>query len=64
MRGQLLLLHYVQVSKLVHAIKMGWIKPRVDEEKVTDEPDKVAERKYYQLWEKDDAVISWLSKYI
>ena len=45
----------LQVSKLVHAIKMGWLKPRV-EEKVTEEPDKVMTRKYYELWAKEDSV--------
>ena len=34
---------------------MGWLKPRV-EEKVTEEPDKVMTRKYYELWAKEDSV--------
>ena len=44
-----------QVGRLVHAIKMGWIKPRPKE--VDDEDaDDLDRRKFYLLWDKDDNV--------
>lgn len=39
----------LQVSKLVHAIKMGWIKPR----RVEDN----SKGKYYDLWAGEDSSI-------
>jgi len=35
----------MQISRLVHAIKMGWIKPK---------PKPTMEKKFYMLWESDD----------
>ena len=40
----------VQVSKMVHAIKMGWMKPRPAR---TEEDEK---KKFYMLWQTDDQV--------
>lgn len=37
---------------MVHAIKMGWVKPELKKEE-TEDPD---DRKYYLLWGKDDDV--------
>lgn len=40
-----------QVSKMVHAIKMGWIRAK----KKADDPNK-----FYMLWDKDEPVCSHL----
>ena len=41
-----------KVGKMVHAIKMGWMKPRPAQK--TDQDDKP---KYYMLWQTDDQVV-------
>lgn len=46
------LLEKEKVSKLVHAIKMGWIQPR----RVKD-PERDQDRQYYDLWTGDDPSI-------
>ena len=43
-----------QVGRMVHAIKMGWMKPR--EEKPSDDEDEDEEPKYYQLWDDENEV--------
>jgi ribosome biogenesis protein ERB1 len=43
------LLEKEKISKLVHAIKMGWIKPWKAQSDSTEEP----EQQYYALWEKE-----------
>jgi len=42
-----------KVSKMVHAIKMGWMKPRGDKKKEYD-PMEEARRSFYMLWKTDD----------
>lgn len=39
-----------KVAKMVHAIKMGWMKPREEEKKKSYEP------KFYMLWQTDEGV--------
>ncbi len=39
---------FLQVGRLVHAIKMGWIKPKVKKDENEDQ--------FYQLWADDDQV--------
>ena len=41
-----------KVSKMVHAIKMGWMKPRT--EKKAYDPMDEARRSFYMLWKTDD----------
>ena len=40
-----------QVSKMVHSIKMGWMKPR-DAKSKAEDPSK----RFYMLWQTDDQV--------
>lgn len=40
-----------KVSKLVHALKMGWIKTEAEKEKEREEKK---QPKYYMLWKSDD----------
>lgn len=39
-----------KVSKLVHALKMGWIKTRAEQEKLRAKKDP----QFYMLWQTDD----------
>jgi len=39
------------VGKMVHAIKMGWMKPT---EKKKDDPDDPDKKTFYMLWKTDD----------
>lgn len=39
-----------QVGQMVHALKMGWMKPNSEKKEEDDEP------KYYQLWKDDEEV--------
>ena len=39
------------VGKMVHAIKMGWMKPT---QKKTDDPDDPDKKIFYMLWKTDD----------
>ncbi|XP_012261074.2 ribosome biogenesis protein BOP1 homolog [Athalia rosae] len=41
-----------KVSKLVHALKMGWIKSTVEMEK--EKQEKKGEQQFYMLWQSDD----------
>merc|ERR1719270_498788 len=42
-----------KVGKMVHAIKMGWMKPRPAKKNETEDESK---RKFYMLWQTDDQV--------
>ena len=42
-----------QVGKMVHAIKMGWMKPRPAKKTEAEDESK---RKFYMLWQTDDQV--------
>jgi len=42
-----------KVGKMVHAIKMGWMKPRPAKKSETEDESK---RKFYMLWQTDDQV--------
>ena len=42
---------------MVHAIKMGWMKPRPAKKNETEDESK---RKFYMLWQTDDQVIAGL----
>ena len=41
------------VGKMVHAIKMGWMKPT---SKVKEDPDDPDKKTFYMLWKTDDQV--------
>ena len=41
------------VSKMVHAIKMGWMKPTT---KVKEDPDDPDKKTFYMLWKTDDQI--------
>ena len=43
----------IQVGKMVHAIKMGWMKPRPAKKTEAEDESK---RKFYMLWQTDDQV--------
>jgi len=47
-----------KVGKMVHAIKMGWMKPRPAENTKTEDPG----HKYYMLWQTDDQVDSTMRR--
>ena len=42
---------FAQVGRLVHAMKMGWIKPRKPKREEEEDDDQ-----FYQLWKDDDQV--------
>jgi len=43
-----------KVSRMVHAIKMGWMKPRGDAPPKEDDPMEDARRSFYMLWKTDE----------
>ena len=45
---------------MVHAIKMGWMKPRPAKKAEAEDESK---RKFYMLWQTDDQVKQVLSKF-
>ena len=44
------------MGKIVHALKMGWVKPRQPDKDSEDEDDDDERSKYFDLWSKDDEV--------